>query len=182
MINENDYRALEEDQKQNIKSFNLETFDSEVNNQDELILYEITSMDIKTCSQKQEYTWVHIWIPYCGAEQCKSINYYQEAENTFKSNDLKVLLVSNSYDFKTIKSRLEHSNYTKPIFVLKDSYFGHKTKKTGIKLFDDLKQDSSLQSDYGFGDYLYKDTVLIFAGNLEIETVDSLINDISLKN
>lgn len=176
MINENNYRSLDAEDKLSVKPFHLETFDQVLRNGEGITLHEINSNDIKSCLSKHQYTWVHLWRPYCSAKECENLGYYASIEDSLKTFDLNILIVSNSYDLDIIAAKKKYSNYNKPLFVLQDSYYGHKLKKSSLKLFNDLNQDSTLISRFGFDDYLFKDSVLIFVGNLlKKQKIDSLI-------
>ena len=48
---------------------------------EELKVYEINSKNIKTIILQNEYTWVHLWRPFCSAEYCQNIGVFQEIDD-----------------------------------------------------------------------------------------------------
>jgi len=174
MINENGFRALKYSDKDYFQPFNIDMVNKKVNNKDSLVVYEINSKNIRESVSKNKYTWVHLWRPYCLSDFCQNINYFSDIAD--KKQGLSLLLISETYSVETIRSCVVKSDYNRSIFVLQDSYYGHKTRENRLKLYNDFKIDSLVSTKCGFDDYLFKDTVLIFAGNLLNEhIIDSLM-------
>ena len=174
MINENSFRALKYSDKDYFQPFNIDMVNKKVNNKDSLVVYEINSKNIKESASKNKYTWVHLWRPYCPSDFCQNINYFSDIAD--KKQGLSLLLISETYSVETIRSCVVKSDYNRSIFVLQDSYYGHKTRENRLKLYNDFKIDSLVSTKGNFDDYLFKDTVLIFAGNLLNEhIIDSLM-------
>jgi hypothetical protein len=183
LINENNYRNLKDADKSIIKPFDPEIVSVKVNNNQQLFIYEINTDDILNCANKHKFTWVHLWRPFCPHESCQNINYYLNIEKDFKTYDLELLLVSESYDLKLIENIVRKSDYDKPIFVLQDSCYGHKIRPNRLKFFRDFNTDITTEPRYGFDDYLLKDTVLIYAGEgLDNHKIDSLIMKTTANN
>ncbi len=176
LINENEYRNLTDADSSVLRPFNLEIVSQYVDNSSNLVLYEINTNDFGKLLRKQKYTWIHLWRPFCPSEVCQNINYYLNAANKLKHLDLEFLLVSESYDIYSIKNCLRNSFYNRPIYVLQDSYYGHKIRPTRLKFYREIVARPPLKTRIGFEDYLFEDTTLIFAGNgLDTGGIDSLI-------
>jgi len=180
MVNENEYRGLTKEEKERIKPFDLNIVTKTVNN-DSLYLYEINSSNIKRCTKVFPFTFIHLWRPFCAAQSCQNINYYENLQDEFKSKGLQLLLISETYGFSDIRNILKHSSFTKPIFVLQDSHFGHKIRKGHLIVSKELAQKEIAAMRGGFDDYLFCDTVLIYRGiNLNTNKIDSLLQNTNL--
>lgn len=71
---------------------------------------------------------------------------------------------------------MTNSSFHKPVFVLQDAWYGHKMKKSSRLLFNELNNNLQIHSKRGFDDYLFKDTLLIYAGNkMSQHILDSLV-------
>jgi hypothetical protein len=176
MINENEYRSLKDSDKNQIRSFDINLVPKKVDNTEQLYLYEINTNDIQNCVKMQKYTWIHLWRPFCQSEYCQNINYFLTIENNLKQYELEFMLISESYDFNSIENAVKNSFYDKPIFVLQDLYYGHKIRPNRLKFYNELKTEYSPKTRIGFDDYLFKDTILIFAGeDLNKHKIDSLM-------
>jgi len=177
-INENGYRSIPKNEMEYIKPFDSTAVYKKINNSDRLNLYEINTADIKKCIKEHKYIWLHLWRPFCTSDYCQNVNYFINIENSFNNLDFKLLLISETYEMKDIKMIVGHSSFNKPIFVLQDSYYGHKMKNNRIKLFKEINNHLSLTTNYGYDDYFFKDTLLIYAGyKISKETIDSLITN-----
>lgn len=175
-IGENYFRLLNESQLKSIKPFDPAIISSTVNNSAQLYIYEINSENVREVISNNRYTWVHIWPPYCHADACENINYFQRVSDHLKDKGVEFLLVSNSYWFPDIKKKLANSEYNKPIFVLQDSYYGHKMDKARMQLYNEFRNSQTPEVKYGYTDFFFRDTTLIFGGTgLTREMVDSLI-------
>ncbi|MGE5317908.1 MAG: hypothetical protein ACM3ME_07915 [Chloroflexota bacterium] len=181
-IGENNYQYLYESQLHHIKPFDSARISSTVNNLEHLYLYEINTDDVRKVLSANHYTWIHLWPPWCTADMCENINYFQRASDQLKNKGVEFLLVSVSYDLSDVKEKLTHSEYNKPIFVLQDAYYGHKIDKARLNFYNEFKTSESPFVKYGFSDYLFMDTTLIYGGHsLTREQVDSLINRFSVR-
>jgi len=177
MINENNYRGLSDKALQYVKPFDISLVSARVNNSDSLILYEINSDDIKALAHQEKYLWVHLWRPFCSAELCQNVDYFGNLADSYENKGLRLLFISETYDFRDIIKIMKHSWFNHPVFVLQDSYYGHKMRKTRLKLMAALSPDSAGRSKIGFDDYLFKEGNLLYAGGISDNNVlDSLIN------
>ena len=177
MINENNYRGLSDKALQYVKPFDISLVSARVNNSDSLILYEINSDDIKALVHQEKYLWVHLWRPFCSAELCQNVDYFGNLADSYENKGLRLLFISETYDFRDIIKIMKHSWFNHPVFVLQDSYYGHKMRKTRLKLMAALSPDSAGRSKIGFDDYLFKEGNLLYAGGISDNNVlDSLIN------
>ena len=177
MINENSFRGLPKKAMNYIKPFDTTLVSAKVNNHDKLYLYEINSDDIKVLAQKEKYLWVHLWRPFCGAEICQNVDYFNDLANKYQRKGLKLLFISETYDFNDIMKTMKHSWFDRPVFVLQDSYYGHKLRKNRIKLMESLNPELKGTTKIGLDDYFYKDNNLIYSGHIVDEKVlDSLMS------
>ncbi len=176
MINENDYRGVKEEDKWFVKPFVLGIEDQNTNYNDTLFLYELNTGDIKGIIKDHPLTWIHLWRPFCHADQCQNIGYYAAVEEGLKDHGLRVLVVSETYDYNDIKGVVKNSMWNKPVFVLQDSYYGHKIRKNSLKLAAEMITDSVINTKWGYDDYLFKKSKLIYAGNgLDKNKIDSIL-------
>lgn len=176
LINENNYRALKDSNKKTIKDFDYESAVQSGKRDEDVLVYEINSNDIKQYLKNHKYTWIHLWRPFCKSESCLNINMYSGIENDFKNKGLSLLFISETYDIESINQRVRNTNFEKPIFVLQDSYYGHKIRKNRVKLFNDFNQSQLPKTKYGYDDLLFKDTSLIYASyQLKKNEIDSVL-------
>ena len=176
-INENDYRFLPQEYKHYIKPFRPELVTQKINyKKDSLFLYEINTPEIKKVLRQYKYVWLHLWRPYCEADYCQNISFFAQLAWRYQNKGLQLLFISEDYDPITIQKVLAHSIFDKPIFVLQDIWYGHKIKKNSRLLFNEINNNPAIHSKRGFDDYLFKDTLLVYAGNRMSERVlDSLL-------
>jgi len=175
-INLNNYRHLSEQDFKSIKAFDQAVTNQEIDNSNGLIVYEITSDDVKQITQQHRYTWVSIWAPYCGNEACKNIKAYAEVMNQYKMQNISVLLISNGYFMEEINEAIKYSGFTKPVYVMKSAYFGEQMGKSFRKFANDMDSNNLIMKNKYFSDYFFKDTLLIYSGwELNKSTLDSLI-------
>jgi hypothetical protein len=179
LINENNYRALKETDKKSIKPYDFNATQYNRIKNEELYVYEIDSKDIKENLKQSKFTWIHLWRPFCQAPTCQNINVYSEIEKDYKNKGLSLLFISESYDIQSIKKIVTNIGFQKNIFVLQDAYYGHKSRKNRVKLFHDLNNNQFKATKYGVDDFLFKDTLLIYAGHqLNKKVIDSVLTNL----
>jgi len=177
MINENNYRGLPKEAFKYIKSFTPELVNKEVNNTDSLFLYEINTKDIKLVTQKEKFTWIHLWRPFCHAEICQNVDYFGNLAENYHYSGLKLLLISETYDFGDISNVIKNSRYNHPVFVLQDNFYGHKILRNRHRLMEELNPELLGTTKTGYDDYFFKDTILIKAGGeIDKSFLDSLMS------
>lgn len=178
-IGENGYRSLSDKDKALFKPFDASIMTKQVDNRENLQVYEVTSQHIKAYSKEHKYLWVHLWRPYCKADYCTNIKFFADAVAQYPDEDMEVMLVSENYDLPQIKEVVKNSPYDKPIFVLDGKSYGSKTKANKIQFLEEINNNELLQVDPKglWDDYLFKDSVLIFAGtHMDYQKLDSLLN------
>lgn len=176
IINENNYRSLKVSEKRNIKPYKDNILYSNLAIEQDNYIYEINTNDIKTYLKKQKYTWIHLWRPFCSTDYCQNINYFSVLEDKYKKKELRLLLISETYDINIINNIVKENKYNKQIYVLQDAYYGHKIMKTRKKFIKEINNNNLKMSKYGFDNYFFKDTILIYSGNIiNKEIIDSLI-------
>jgi endogenous inhibitor of DNA gyrase (YacG/DUF329 family) len=177
MINENEYRGLREHDRQFIKEFNIDLVNDTALNKDEFYIYEINCPDIKAVTHLHNYTWIHLWRPFCSAEYCQNIAVFEYAAEKYRSAGLVFLLISETYGIKTIQEIVRRSSFSLPVYVLKDSYFGHKLKGARTLISDQLHNNDSIRKNIYQSDYIFQDSLLIYAsGTLYTEKLDSIMS------
>ncbi len=166
-INENDFWTLDKSDLEFIVSeFSPNLLDQKFNNsEDSLKLYEIEQADILNITKKHRYTWVALWRPFCSSDFCRNINYYSNVSEEFSNLDFKLILISETYNLRDIRKVVKNSTFTKPIFVLKNSYYGKKLRKNRVRFFDELNNNSIPKTKFGYSNLLFKDSTLIYAGD-----------------
>ncbi|MFZ4463856.1 MAG: hypothetical protein ACOYN5_08405 [Bacteroidales bacterium] len=181
LINENNYRNLSDTDKIIIMPFDPEIVSKNENNK-QFQLYEINANDIMNYTKMHNYTWVHLWRPFCPNQNCQNIYYFLDVVDSINIYDIEFLLVSESYDLKLIENIVINSAYDKPIFVLQDSHYGHKINSNRLKFIKDFETELSYSSHYGFGDFLFKDSTLIYMGDdLNKDKIESLFDSFQTK-
>jgi hypothetical protein len=179
-INENGYSSLKKEEKAFFKPFDASILNQQVNNRENLQVYEINSQQVKAVSKQHQYFWVHLWRPYCKADYCTNIKFFSDAVAAYPDEDMEVMLVSENYDLLQIKEVVKNSPYDRPIFVLDGGWYGSNTKTNKKQFLEEIKNNESLKVKNNglWDDYFFKDSVLIFAGNhLDYAALDSLMKD-----
>jgi len=176
-INENGHRFLTDQEKQFFRPFSMDAFKNPHSYKNSMVIYEISSRDIKQITRKYRFTWVHIWAPYCRGKNCNNvINLISEVFGREKSNDMMVLLVSNSYDLRDIKLSLKNADYTLPVFVISNSAYGYGQSKGQKQMALEMDNNTLLRHNEYFSDYFFRDTLLIKASwNVTLSQIDSLM-------
>lgn len=176
MINENNYRALNETHLKHYVPTNIETALIKRDTSEPLIISEINSNHIKTIAKQTEYVWVHLWRPFCSAESCQNLTYLEDWK-TKSGKKISTLLVSENYQIGSIIKIINQSEYQHPVFVLENAYYGHKTRATRVKFSNELSNGKFNIGKYGEDDFVFKNGELIFAGNIiSYHSLDSILN------
>ena len=172
-IGENDYRSLTETQRERIMKAHPETLPRKIREADPLKLYEINTDGIKEFASRSELTWVHLWRPWCPNDHCVNIDYLERIHQPYKNREVQFLMVSVSYDFRTIENIVSNTGFSYPILVLENARYGHKLKAARKEFLSEL----GLEEDDKVGDdFIFADTTLVYNGNIESRnTLDSLI-------
>ncbi len=174
-INTNDYEFLSYSEKEYLRPFEHAKLYSAGDNKNCFKLFEVNTENVKSIIEEQEITWLHIWVPYCPNESCTSISQYESFEKQYKSNGLNLAFISATYDMDNIIKIVQQSNFTKPVYVLKSSYFGVKNKKIRTKFHSELDPTFNEEEDLVFhSDYLFVKDSLVYAGP---EMNDSIIRE-----
>lgn len=169
MINENNYRGLEAEQLKLIKDYQHPNEISADSHHNLDFLYEITTTEIIEFRSQNEYTWLHIWLPFCPNDNCQNISVYQET--AAKYQNLGFLMISATYDVNEIHEIKKRSKFTHPIYVIKNASYHHKQRKLIEMFMNELKVRKEL---HHVDDLIYKGDSLIYVGNEGTEYLDSL--------
>lgn len=140
-------------------------------------IYKINTEEILEIADKNKYTWLHIWLPYCPNDNCVNIGQYEALEKKYKDKGLELLFTSKTYNMRQIFTLAENSDFTLPIYVLDGEYYGYKLKDISQKLYTDLNSDAK-EDDYIFHrNYVFKGDSLIYMGN---DINDSILDNLIL--
>ena len=164
-INESGYRFLSIAEKEYIKPFEQADFQEKKDNRECFKLFEINTENIKSITAKQEYTWLHIWLPYCPNESCTNITQYEEFEKRHSGSSLNLSFISSTYDIDDIIKYMKMSNFSKPIYVLQSSYYGVKNKKIRQKFHSEIDSNYKEEDHIFYSDYLFIEDSLVYMGN-----------------
>jgi len=170
-INENEYRNLSIAEKEYIQPFQQVQFHEQSDNQDCFKLFEINTQNVDSLVQHQEYTWIHIWKPYCPNESCTNIAQYENFEKRHRSSGLKMIFTSSTYDMDDIIKYVQSARFSKPVYVLQSSYYGVKNKGIRRKFHKDLDKDYSEDDRIFYSDYLFVKDSLVYMGDEMNDTI-----------
>ena len=176
MINENGYRDLSRKDFEIVENYNSQIDLKSIDNINDLKIYEINSIQIKNILKTHSYTWIHLWRPYCSNKNCQLIDYYSHIEEKYLDWNVAFLLISESYDLFSIEKSLNSNPYSGVIYVLSDSYYGHKLPEIRNKFISDLTNNENIAINISYLDFVFKDTSFIYASeSMQIELLDSLL-------
>jgi hypothetical protein len=175
MINENNYRGLTSRDLEYFQKFQPDSFNQNADS-NSLIIYEINTPQLKSITAKNKFTWVHLWRPWCSAEKCQNIGFFSQAAGRFHQTGLMFLLLSESYDINAIRKAVQNSNFHDRIYILEDSYYGHKIDIARERFIDGIMNNARITPGKYYDDFIFRDTLLVFASkDITIETLDSLM-------
>tara|TARA_B100000508_G_scaffold140085_1_gene139935 strand:+ start:19295 stop:19891 length:597 start_codon:yes stop_codon:yes gene_type:complete len=178
-INVNDYEFLNYAEKEYLRPYKAST-DHEIGDNSACFkLYEINTPEVKSITRENEFTWVHIWLPFCPNESCQNIAQYEWLEKRHQSKGLNLAFISATYDIDDIIKIVQHSKFTKPVYVLQNSYYGRKNKKIRTKFHSEIDPNYEEEDPIFHSDYLFiKDSLVYFVNNMN----DSIIESHSMKS
>ncbi len=179
-INDNGYRDLHKDQVRSLKPFLLDETDALRNQATELSLVEITGPDIIKCFQKYPYTVVYLWRPYCKATSCKPLFYYELIDRKFRDKGVKLLMVSETYQYELIKRNAEKSTYDRDLYVMKDAEYGHKPKAGQKKIEREIAPSYTKDGPIDVAEqyFIFKKNDLVYHGyEISDHIVDSVLKN-----
>lgn len=177
-INDNSYRSLTQDELGALKQFSITETDAVRAQKDHFSLVEITGPDISKCLQKYPYTLVYLWKPYCKGENCKPLFYYERIDRRFRAKSVKLLMVSETYEYRLIKGNTERSTFDRDLYVIKDLEYGHNHSQAEKKIIKEITRPEDRKK--GAGRYLvFKKDNLIYRGS---EISERIMDSILSKN
>ena len=148
-------------------------------NAEKVNLYEINSPQISNLAKQEGFLWLHIWNPCCSGSSCINIQPFEDELYKHENKNLRLLFVSESYDFRCINWMTSNAHFEHPIYVLEDAYYGHKCKGIRQKLQADLTKKEYGKKEGYFDDYVFIDGELIYSGwGMKPSVLDSLANTI----
>ena len=166
----NDYADLNTEELKrvkDVKDLNLEkNFNYDGN------LYEVDSSDIEKIIKSESLVWVHTWRPFCSAKECQFIEPFQAKA---KQYNIKLFMISETYDFNSLDTIAKRANYEYPFFVVSNKYYGSKIDKSNREFSQDILRMNNLSKKEFYGDFLFKDGRLIYKGNQLLGAMDSVL-------
>ncbi|MGM0478279.1 MAG: hypothetical protein ACQERC_03570 [Bacteroidota bacterium] len=175
-IGQNGYSSLSESEKEQVLPFEQARFQEPGNHKENCNVFEINTANIKPLLEEQEYTWIHIWLPYCSNESCTNIAQYENIEKRNQSHGLKLILASLTYDLENINKYVRAANFSNPVFVLQSSYYGTKLKDIRQKFHSEIHPEYAETGDVYYSDYLFAGDRLVYMGD---EMNDSIVEHYS---
>ena len=90
--------------------------------------------------------------------------------------EVQFLMLASTYDVEDIKEAVDNSSFTLPIFVIRDSSYGHNIDKAKDKFIAQIKRfPRKIEQKFYSSDFLFKGDTLIY-GWLSLETkLDSVL-------
>jgi hypothetical protein len=157
----------------------MDVIDNPINYNDSLKFYEISAVDIKAITKQHKFTWVILWAPYCSSKESKNLpNFLYDIQKKYGQIGLQSVLISTTYNINELRKALSHSYSKCPVFVLKNSKYGTKQGKAFRQLANELDNNALISNKEYYGDYLFKDTLLINAcWNLTESQIDSILKN-----
>lgn len=172
IINENEYRTLTPQYAERIIAF-----DTSLMNRGwppgEQLLIEVDNNDIDQITRQSAYTWIRLWRPFCPSASCENLALYSALSE--KNPQVTFMLISETYGLRDISEKLRQSNFKFPVYVLKDSTYGHKMTPARKKFIAEAGSGQQHQTQFYDSDFLYIKDSLIFAGNDLTVKLDSIL-------
>ncbi|MDY0342744.1 MAG: hypothetical protein RBR28_04170 [Lentimicrobium sp.] len=173
IINENEYRTLSPQHFDRIVLFDVSLMDRDWPPGEQLLI-EVDNNDIDLITQQSSFTWVRLWRPFCPSESCENLALYAAVAE--KHPDLTFMLISETYGLKDISEKFRQSNFKLPVYVLRDSVYGHKMTPARKKFTAETGRGQLIQPQFLDNDFLFTKDSLIFAGEDLVMKLDSLLN------
>ena len=169
-ISINGYRFLTEEQRSEIRQFGAAPKDDSLGK----YLAEITAKDLYTSFDREQYTWVHVWVPYCKSENGKPLFYYDNILETHKNKGLQLFLISNVYNYKPVKQQIQ--DYGPDVYVIKHDSYGKRTGKN-LKAFGwEMMEAGYIDTRRFGGNMIFKGDSLVYQGyKISNAIMDSVI-------
>jgi hypothetical protein len=127
-------------------------------------VYEITAPQIRQLmDDKDSYTYIDIWVPWCTTSNCKPLSYYQKLRTDLRKQRVQVLLVSDQYVISTIQKLRQRFDYTGKIFVIDHARYGGQNRGKEVRSFaEDLTNIKPAPDSLAFANYfLFKGDSLV---------------------
>lgn len=180
-INENGYRLLPGEDRKHFVAYS-DQLDSDFQAisalDDSFLVFEICTNDIEHILERNRFTFIRVWTPYCSSENSKALmNDLQSLSKEYPYAGLKVMLISNSYSLSEIKETVLNARYNLPVYVLSNMCYGSKQGSAMKKLARELDRNRMLGKQEYFSTYFLRDTMLIKASwNIPASEIDSAIS------
>lgn len=169
------YRYLNGEEKKHFVEYKPNNFDKKIDNSKNIFIEELTVENVRSMLDAHKFTCIELWSPYCKAEVCQSLNYYDDICADYEKHNFKLIKISRTYDFDYISKAMINAKYDKQMYVIKyNEIYGNNIDKVHDRFVKDFTgKDLKLRMSY----YYFKDTTFIHADDFLNNTImDSLIN------
>ncbi len=149
-MNKDSYLSLKKSELQKIQKF-----DGAISSERVFQSVEVVASDLNYFIEKNNYTLIHLFSPWCGP--CREILKKELifCEQTFKNKGMKLVVVSNQYDNSgSTKKFFEKIAYASPIYIMDNKTYGSdldiKHRAFGADLAPEAKPYQTVSSFYLF--------------------------------
>ena len=171
LINGVGYKSLTKTQKRELTT--LDTY----NSIKDTTVFRLVMADggrLKTLLQEEEYTWVYYWIPYCGSPACRPLNFYEKLAKGADKN-MRLLIVSQIYDYTDVQQKLELDRYMHPILVPHIQVYGRDMYRARKHFTADLTGDKILSKHTPAHMLFRHDSLIYSGGDMTASILDSVL-------
>ncbi len=170
-INENGYRELSTAKRQQLRQYPSPYVPTDT----PATLVEITGDDIKTELSRNDYTWIHMWKPYCKGPHCMPLYYYDKIATDFKPRQVKSFTISRLYADPTLWSELANGSRHDNVYVLKDAVYGHKAGKGWKKFLCEIINEDNICRAQPTHTIFKKDKLIYHGSDISAAIMDSVL-------
>ena len=159
-INNTNYYKLTAKELDSIHPFSQDDAQKVYSYKDSCVLQKISYRDIALLSKKYKCVWLHFFSPWCTSESCTNlqqyINFAKEA-----GGDLRLVLVSNSYDYAAIKTVLQGTDYNHVVYVLDNEAYSENITHANRLFFHQINAAKACAAKSYASDYLLRSDSLL---------------------
>ena len=169
-INSIGYKSLSTTQKKALTT--LDSYEAIRDTPFKLVMTD--GRKLRALMQPEEYTWVHYWIPYCNSPVCRPLSYYQKLANG-TGTKMRMLTVSQVYDYEDIQAKFYIDGYSKPILVPNALLYERGTNRARRHFTADLTGDKALSKQKPTHMIFRHDSLIYSGGDMTASILDSVL-------
>jgi hypothetical protein len=175
-INPNGYSDLTKTGQSRLRQFSVDSLNvSAINPDGSFSLTEVTGAEVKKVFQKEQFTWIYFWIPYCHGATCRPMNYYEKISNGYAPKGVRYIMLSQVYDSALIAKHIQLSGFNSPLYVIKDAQYGHNLKRNRDRFTSEIIKDRTISRQWP-AHVVFKGDSLIYAGlDMSAAIMDSVL-------